>query len=1648
MAQANVTNTLVVPVETKVAPYFDDFDESKNFHRILFRPGYAVQARELTQLQTILQNQVERFGRHIFVNGSPVIGGKLDIADIITLNVQTEYANSSVNISDFKDKTITLQSNAGSILARVVQTTSGSGTTPGTLHIKYLTGNEFSPGDVITTTTGDVTTSISPSANAKSNGVIAFLYDSIYFTQGYFVKTPSQSIVLSKHDRVPTAKVGLQINEEFVTEGSDSSLLDPALESSNYQAPGASRYKLSLELAPREINSIDDEKFIQIALIEDGIIKERVNNPIYSEIGEVLARRTYDESGNYIVNPFFIKLEESTQDSANNFTAKISPGKAYLYGYETEVQSTLSFEVPKARDYLSKTNYNLNFNYGNYVLVDNLKGAFNTGMGLVDIHCVKSDQINTSSQAAYNSTKIGTTRLRDLEFFSGSSNTAQRTYEFYFADNKFNVLGGTAGSLTIANNQIHLGNTANVSLVDDAYTGAFIQITGGASNGDVREIISYNGANRIANVKSDFTTKTNNTSIYQITFDISDADSFYQSIVYTGASVNASATISLSNKDDGTYNGNTFVNEPAFSTGFTVYPNQYIRNTSDRSYTYRKVYNTVQFTAVQSSVITASTDEQFVGASSSSNTSSTVTDNWLVIVTDKLSSSRNVGDQILVTTSIAGSVPEQAVLNSANTSESFIATVYAKVTAFDTATTPRVKTLVLANTQTFTADTADATFENASGSTTTVYLDSGQVVIKNPSSTEAESLYISDVIAAVKIYAFSSELSAGTDLNAGLDVTERYTIDIGQKPTHYDHASIRLKPGYASPKGYLVVCLRYYKSSNDKGFFSVDSYPFLNTAITENGKNIGTGYSLIPKVANVKLSDVIDFRPVRPNASNNAFFTFTSARIPVATTDFISDYTYYLERWDQFVLTLDGKIERIQGTSSLNPTFATQPERSLLLHRLRIRPYTETVVDVFINTINHRRYTMKDIAGIDQRLKNVEYAVTLNTLEKRAEDIVIRDADGLDRTKYGILAESFSSHLLADSTLPDYSCAIDLNKKYTPTEGMLMPKMFTKEVTLKPEANTSTNISIHDDKILLAYTTAPAISQPTATKSSPVAEFLFADFRGNIMCVPEGDIWKDTTVLPPTVISLPPPQIIKSEPVIINKVIKETVYQNNIIKDIVYANNVITVYQPGNVINTIVYANNVIYANNIVNNNVYVYLNNTTVVENTKTIIVYNNVIEYTTNTVFVNNNVYINTTNTLVNNVYIDTGPKTCFTGNSLVKMSDGSLRRIDEVNVGDYVATPEGRDARVEDIHRPIVGNRGLLSINGCKPFATSDHLFKSEDNKWIVADLELAKTLFPSFSKIIENGDTIEQMKIGDTIQTDNGSVTIETFEVVGKENFDNTTVYDLTLDDESSHTYIVNDFVVHNCGIIDPPPANVSVTKVMLLTSTPTYQGLGQVYYDTTTGQTSNNNYKVEDNSYQTAGLTDGAYHNFMTNAVNSSGYVKEKINPDTKIMDYVNDAYYEILDRPPEVDGAAYWIAKATTEGKTTKNEINRMILQGAIDSGEIVNPLVTQDSTVSLNPKVVITENEIPYKNPNLVVDNKTYAGVYTAADAAGSTRDLKPEKFITELYENILGRSPGTDPGYNYWLEQYKNNNYSRESAQSIIDSFYLSEEYKNLKK
>ena len=74
-----------------VAPYYDDFDKDDNFKKVLFRPGFAVQARELTQLQSTLQDQIEQHSNHIFKEGAMVIPGQLHYSNKIATKKNTLY---------------------------------------------------------------------------------------------------------------------------------------------------------------------------------------------------------------------------------------------------------------------------------------------------------------------------------------------------------------------------------------------------------------------------------------------------------------------------------------------------------------------------------------------------------------------------------------------------------------------------------------------------------------------------------------------------------------------------------------------------------------------------------------------------------------------------------------------------------------------------------------------------------------------------------------------------------------------------------------------------------------------------------------------------------------------------------------------------------------------------------------------------------------------------------------------------------------------------------------------------------------------------------------------------------------------------------------------------------------------------------------------------------------------------------------------------------------------------------------------------------------------------------------------------------------------------------------------------------------------
>ena len=96
-------------INLNASPYYDDYDSSKNFHKVLYKPGFPVQARELTSQQSILQNQIEKFGDHIFKEGSVVIPGGIlfdNQFSAVKLNATNFNVDISVYINNYLGKKI------------------------------------------------------------------------------------------------------------------------------------------------------------------------------------------------------------------------------------------------------------------------------------------------------------------------------------------------------------------------------------------------------------------------------------------------------------------------------------------------------------------------------------------------------------------------------------------------------------------------------------------------------------------------------------------------------------------------------------------------------------------------------------------------------------------------------------------------------------------------------------------------------------------------------------------------------------------------------------------------------------------------------------------------------------------------------------------------------------------------------------------------------------------------------------------------------------------------------------------------------------------------------------------------------------------------------------------------------------------------------------------------------------------------------------------------------------------------------------------------------------------------------------------------------------------------------------------------------
>ena len=498
------------PTDFNLTPYYDDYSENKKFHRILFRPAFAVQARELTQSQTILQNQVERMSDHFFEKGSMVIPGEISY-DLNYYSIKLTSFAGTTDLSNFVG--VKLTGGTSGVEAEVVNSDITSGNDPNTLYVKYLkagtdnTASVFTAGETISGTAvlNGVNTSISAVVSSTHTGSKAEIAAGVYYINGFHIQVSNQVLVLDKYSNTPSYRVGLSITESFIKSTDDSSLLDNAQGSSNVNAPGADRFKIDLTLAKKTIAATDDNNFIELLRLSDGILQNQVRTTEYAVLEDTFARRTFDESGDYVVRNFDLDLREHISEANNRgiFTeaeggleskmaAGLSPGKAYVKGYEIETIGTTFVDLDKARDFNTQQNFSTKFDIGNFVNVTKVFGTpdVGTASGVTPFKTLDLfDDLQSSrgsAPSASGSTQplIGRAKSRGFEYVSGtassfvfsSASVTDAVYRHYLFDIEMFT---------------HLNITSNASFTaGEKITGATSGATGTVQSGTATESVA------------------------------------------------------------------------------------------------------------------------------------------------------------------------------------------------------------------------------------------------------------------------------------------------------------------------------------------------------------------------------------------------------------------------------------------------------------------------------------------------------------------------------------------------------------------------------------------------------------------------------------------------------------------------------------------------------------------------------------------------------------------------------------------------------------------------------------------------------------------------------------------------------------------------------------------------------------------------------------------------------------------------------------------------------------------------------------------------------------------------------------------------------------------------------------------------------
>jgi len=1147
-------------IDFNTEPYYDDFNESKRFLKILYRPGYAVQARELTQMQTILQNQISRFGDHVFKEGSLVIPGNIGIDNKIGY-VKLESSYSGVLSDTVVDKFagLIIENGAG-VQAQVIHYTKSAGGDAGALYIRYINSGDntttktFSNSDILTNLAGTnlVGTVVAAStytvqaatASATGLGSLATIQQGVYYIKGHFVLVPAQTIILDKFTNTPSYRIGLVTSESIVTAEEDGTLFDNAQNSFNYAAPGAHRYYIDAVLTKLSIDSTSDTDFIELIRTSTGQTQKIVDKSEYSYLEKEFAHRTYDESGDYTVKNFEIDVREYR----NNNRGAWSSARVYLngdvvtnsgYTYIAKNSGTSSGSTPPTHTAglvydgsvsgVGTSGIQWEYNETPYYN----RGVYTPGTS----ENLTTQQANEAKLAI--GLEPGKAYVQGYEIEKPATEyvTVQKARDYVSVDNA--VIPTTVGNyvlVTNINGAPGINTLKQVTLYNRVTASVGTIPSGGTAVGTARVRLFEYHTGSIGS----------QAAIYKLgLFDVQmntgyDFNRDVKSVYHVGSSADANlnftADIDGTSRTDMTPNGGSgtlvrLIGNATASASTTITGAGTSFQTDLKVGDYIFLGTTLRRVTAIASQISITVDS-----------STSVTGVTIDRVETQLYEPEN--------TSLLFPFPYYAIKDISDTVYTVYETFTSSVSAGSISISTASGTMASAADQdNYTVIDTDATAGGAivtasvvpSGANATISVSTGLngrtvfvIAAVNKSGASLTQKTKTLVASATKTFTtaataqltelklgkgdgyrlISVKMKSGTFASPGasysIDISDRFIWDDGQRSTHYDQARLILKNSYAPPEAPIEVTFDYFTHGTGD-YFTKDSYP------------ASIQYGSLPYFQGTPLRDVIDFRPKIDDEGTG--FTGTNPSVtllPKRGIDITTDFSYYLARKTKIAVDFGGSFFAVDGISSLNPGEPLDPTLGLVLYNLTLEPYTFGTLsnNVQINRIDNKRYTMRDIGKLEKRIDNLEYYTSLSLLEQQTESLNIIDASGLDRFKNGFIVDNFSGHNTGDSTSPDYLCSIDMeNAELRPFYTMQNVNLI--EAVSADSDRTAANYKLYGDVITLPVVNhLPIVKQTYASRLENINPFAVFTFLGHVKINPSTDDWFETDRRPDLVVDV------------------------------------------------------------------------------------------------------------------------------------------------------------------------------------------------------------------------------------------------------------------------------------------------------------------------------------------------------------------------------------------------------------------------------------------------------------------------------------------------------------------------------------------------